>query len=149
MSKERTRISTGEKVQKASKITFETGTLSFEEIEFIFNNLHVDITFVDRDDIVRYYSQSKAMTFARSKDVIGRKVQQCHPRKVIAIVDQILEDFKRGSKDVAEFWYNLDDRLIHIRYFPIRDNKREYLGTLEVTQDITGIQRIKGEKTLI
>jgi PAS domain S-box-containing protein len=149
MSNEYTRISTDEKVKKFFKINFETGTLSFEEIESIFNNLHVDVTFLDRNDIVRYYSQSKEMIFARTKDVIGRKVQQCHPKKVITIVDQILEDFKRGSRDVAEFWYNQDDKLIYIRYFPIRNNKREYLGTLEVTQDITDIQKIKGEKTLI
>jgi len=130
-------------------IPFETGTLSGEEIETIFNTLPVDITFVDKDDTVRYFSQSKERIFPRTKAVIGRKVQQCHPQKSVHIVNRILEDFRNGRRDVAEFWIDLKGRLIYIRYFAIRNRKKEYLGCLEVTQDITDIKKIKGEKRLL
>jgi hypothetical protein len=130
-------------------IPFETGTLSSEEIETIFNTLPVDITFVDKDDTVRYFSQSKERIFPRTKAVIGRKVQQCHPQKSVHIVNQILGDFRDGKRDVAEFWINLKGRLIYIRYFAIRNRKKEYLGCLEVTQDITDIKKIEGEKRLL
>ncbi|MFH7835752.1 MAG: PAS domain-containing protein, partial [Candidatus Aenigmatarchaeota archaeon] len=80
---------------------------------------------------------------------IGRKVQQCHPQKSIHIVNRILDAFKNGKKDVAEFWIQKDGRMIHIRYFPVRDKNGEYLGTIEVTQDITNIKKIEGEKRLL
>jgi len=137
----------GEK--KGDLINFETGALSPEEIEAIFNTLPVDITFVDKDDTVRYFSQSKERIFTRTKAVIGRKVQQCHPQKSIHIVNQILEDFKKGKRDVAEFWINFKGRLIYIRYFPVRNEKGEYLGCLEVTQDVSDIKKIEGEKRLL
>ena len=130
-------------------VPFETGALSKEEIEAIFDALPVDITFVDRGDTVRYFSQSKERVFLRTKAVIGRKVQQCHPQKSIHIVKQILEDFKSGRRDVAEFWINLKDRLIYIRYFPVRNKSGDYLGCIEVTQDITDIKKIEGEKRLL
>ena len=130
-------------------ITFETGTLTVEEIESVLNTLPVDITFVDKNDEVRYFSKSKERIFPRTKAVIGRKVQQCHPQKSVHVVNQILEDFKSGRRDVAEFWINLDNRLIHIRYFPVRSKNGDYLGTLEVTQDITDIKKIEGEKRLL
>jgi hypothetical protein len=130
-------------------ISFETGTLSKEEIEAIFNTLPVDITFVDKEDTVRYFSQSRERIFPRTKAVIGRKVQQCHPQKSIHTVNQILEDFKSGRKDAAEFWINLKGRLIHIRYFAVRNKNRDYLGCLEVTQDITDLKKIEGEKRLL
>lgn len=129
--------------------SFETGNLSKEEIEAIFNTLPVDITFVDKDDTVRYFSQSKDRIFVRTKAVLGRKVQQCHPQKSIHMVNQILEDFKSGKTDVAEFWINFEGRLIHIRYFPVRNENGEYLGCIEVTQDITDIKKIEGEKRLL
>jgi len=81
--------------------------------------------------------------------VIGRKVQQCHPQKSIHIVNQILEDFRKGRRDVAEFWINMQGRLIYIRYFPLRSKNGEYMGCLEVTQDITNIKKIEGEKRLL
>ncbi|MEX2706928.1 MAG: DUF438 domain-containing protein [Candidatus Freyrarchaeum guaymaensis] len=130
-------------------ITFETGTLTVEEMESVLNTLPVDITFVDKNDEVRYFSKSKERIFPRTKAVIGRKVQQCHPQKSVHVVNQILEDFKSGRRDVAEFWINLDNRLIHIRYFPVRSKNGDYLGTLEVTQDITDIKKIQGEKRLL
>ena len=131
------------------KILFETGELSTEELETVLNTLPVDITFVDKEDGVRYFSQSKERIFPRTKAVIGRKVQQCHPQKSLHVVEQILNDFKKNKGDVAEFWINLKGRLIYIRYFAVRDKNEEYLGCLEVTQDITDIKKIEGEKRLL
>jgi PAS domain S-box-containing protein len=130
-------------------IELETGTLSKAEIEAIFDSMPVDVTFVDKDDEVRYFSQTKDRIFVRSKAIIGRKVQNCHPQKSIHVVNQIVEDFKKGTRDVAAFWINLEGKLIHIRYFPVRNKEGEYLGTLEVTQDITDIKKIEGEKRLL
>lgn len=129
------------------EIVFETGSFSKEEVEALLNTLPVDITFVDKEDTVRYFNQSKERIFPRTKAVIGRKVQQCHPQQSVHKVEQILTGFKNNKLDVAEFWINLKGRLIYIRYFPVRKNG-EYLGTLEVTQDITDIKKIEGEKRL-
>jgi len=140
----------GEKAAFAGElISFETGSFSIEELETLLNNLPVDITFVDKDDKVRYFSQSKDRIFVRTKAIIGRTVQQCHPEKSVHMVEQILNDFKQGKMDVAEFWLTLNERLIYIRYFPLRNEKGEYLGCLEVTQDITDIKKIEGEKRLL
>jgi PAS domain S-box-containing protein len=130
-------------------IAFETGTLSKEVIEAVLNTLPVDITFVDSDDIVRYFSQSKERIFPRTKAVIGRSVQQCHPQKSVHVVNQILEDFRSGSRDSAGFWIDLKGRKIYIRYFPVHGENGDYLGCLEVTQDITDIGQIEGEKRLL
>jgi PAS domain S-box-containing protein len=130
-------------------ISFETGSLSEEEIESVLNSLPVDITFVDKEDTVRYFSQSKGRIFPRAKAVIGRKVQQCHPQESLQKVVQILEDFRSRRRDVAEFWINLKGRLIYIRYFAVRDGDGKYLGCLEVTQDITDVQKITGERRLL
>ena len=134
---------------KEGKVPFETGTLSKEEIESIFNTLPVDITFVDKDDTVRYFSEKKDKIFVRSKAIIGGKVQQCHPQKSIHIVNQILKDFKIGRKDSADFWINFEGKLIYIRYFAVRNKSGEYLGCIEVTQDITDIKKIEEEKRLL
>jgi len=130
-------------------LQFETGTLSKEEVEAVLNTLPVDITFVDREDAVRYFNRAEERIFVRTKAVIGRKVQLCHPQKSIHIVNKILDSFKKGQKDVAEFWIQKGDQLIHIRYFAVRDKDRKYLGTVEVTQDITNIKKIEGEKRLL
>jgi len=128
---------------------FETGTLSKEEVEAILNTLPVDITFVDKDDAVKYFSKGEERIFVRTKAIIGRKVQKCHPEKSVHIVNKILDSFKTGKRDVAEFWINLKGRLVHIRYFAVRDKDRKYLGTMEVTQDITSIKNIEGERRLL
>ncbi|MBS7629516.1 DUF438 domain-containing protein, partial [Candidatus Bathyarchaeota archaeon] len=130
-------------------VAFETGELSIEEIESIFNTLPVEITYVDKDDTVRYYSQTKDRIFVRTKAVLGRKVQQCPPQKSLHAVNKILDEFRRGLRESADFWIRLKDRLIYIRYFPIRGKGGEYLGCLEVTQDITDIKRLEGEKRLL
>ncbi len=130
-------------------LQFNTGTLTKEEVEAILNTLPVDITFVDRDDTVKFFNKAEKRIFARTKAVLGRKVQLCHPQKSIHVVNRILEAFKRGEKDVAEFWIRSGDRLIYIRYFAVRDKDGEYLGTVEVTQDITDLKKIEGEKRLL
>jgi len=128
---------------------FEVGSLSRDEVEAILNTLPVDITFVDKEDTVRYFNKFGERIFVRPKSIIGRKVQQCHPKKSIHIVNKILESFKSGKKNVAEFWIQIEDKLIHIRYFAVRDKNGKYLGTMEVTQDITEIKKIEGEKRLL
>ncbi len=132
---------------QAGLLQFETGALSNPELEAMLKTLPVDITFVDKDDTVRYFSKSEI--FLRTKAVLGRKVQQCHPQKSVHIVNRLLESFKKGEKDVAEFWINMDNKLIHIRYFAVRDRDGKYLGTMEVTQDVTGIKKLEGEKRLL
>ena len=128
-------------------LEFETGSVKKEEVEAFLKTVPFDITFVDKDDHVRYFNKSEI--FARSKAVLGRKVQQCHPQKSVHMVNKILESFKSGRKDVAEFWMPLKDRLIYIRYFAVRDKDRKYLGTMEVTQDITNLKKLEGEKRLL
>ena len=120
-----------------------------EEIEAILNTLPVDITFVDAEDTVRYFNKAEGRIFVRTKSVIGRKVQMCHPQKSVHIVNKILDSFRSGKKDVAEFWIQMGERLVHIRYFAVRDKDGRYLGTLEVTQDLTDIKKIEGEKRLL
>jgi DUF438 domain-containing protein len=137
------------KPETEGMIPFETGSLSKEQIEAIFNTLPVEITFIDKEDLVRYFSQPKDMIFSRTKAIIGRQVQLCHPQKSVHLVNQILEDFKDGKRDVAEFWINLEGKLIHIRYFAVRNKNGEYLGCLEVTQNIPEIKKIEREKRLL
>ena len=128
---------------------FETGALSKDEIEVVFNTLPVDITFVDKEDRVRYFNKLGERIFARTKAVIGRKVQKCHPQKSVHVVNKILDSFKSGKKDVAEFWIPTGERLVHIRYFAVRGKDGKYLGTMEVTQDIANLKKIEGEKRLL
>jgi len=130
-------------------MTFEIGSITKDELEALLNTLPVDITFVDKEDTVRYFSQNKERIFPRAKAIIGRKVQQCHPQKSVHVVNQILDDFRNGRRDLAEFWIQLEERLILIRYFAVRSKDNEYLGCLEVTQDITDLKKIEGEKRLI
>lgn len=130
-------------------VNFETGKLFFDEIEAIFNTLPVDITFVDSNDKVCYFSQTKDRIFVRTPAIIGRKVQQCHPEKSVHLVNRILTDFKEGKRDKAKFWINLNGRFILIQYFAVRNKKGSYLGCLEVTQDITELKKLEGEKRLL
>ena len=130
-------------------LQFETGSLSEEEVEAVLDSLPVDISFVDKEDCVKYFNKAGKRIFVRTKAVIGRKVQLCHPKKSVHIVNSILEAFKTGKKDVAEFWIQMHNSLIHIRYFAVRDKNGKYLGTMEVTQDITDIKKIEGEKRLL
>jgi DUF438 domain-containing protein len=130
-------------------LEFENGTLSKEEIESILDVLPIDISFVDRNDSVKYFNKAEKRIFVRTKSVIGRKVQLCHPQKSVHIVNKIVEAFKADKKDSAEFWITVAGRLVQIRYFAVRDKKGKYLGTMEVTQDLTDIKKIEGEKRLL
>ena len=136
-------------MEEKKELIFENGSLLKEEVEALLESLPVDLTFVDKYDTVRYFNKAQSRIFKRSKAVIGRKVQQCHPQKSIHIVNRILEEFKKGERDSAEFWIKLNERLIYIRYFAVRDREGRYLGTLEVTQDITKIKKIEGEKRIL
>ncbi len=124
-------------------------TLSTETLEAIFDTLPVDLTFVDETDTVRYYSRGEERIFRRTPAVIGKKVQDCHPQQSVHKVEQVVSDLKTGRSNVAEFWIDLKGRKIYIRYFAVRDKAGKYIGTLEVTQDITDLQKISGEKRLL
>lgn len=128
---------------------FENGSLSKIEVEGILDALPIDLSFVDKSDRVKYFNKAEKRIFVRTKSVIGRKVELCHPQKSVHVVTKIIEAFKAGKKDVAEFWINMGGRLVHIRYFAVRDQNKKYLGTLEVTQDLTDIKKIEGEKRLL
>jgi hypothetical protein len=130
-------------------VELPTGKLTVEELEAVLNALPVDITFVDKDDTVRYFNETRDRVFVRAKAVLGRKVQNCHPQKSINIVERILDDFKNKRREKAEFWINSQGRLIYIRYFPVWGKDGDYLGVIEVTQDITDIKGLEGEKRLL
>lgn len=125
------------------------GGLSKEILERVIETIPIEISFIDRDNVVRFYNKNGKRIFQRTPNVIGVKVQNCHPKKSLGAVNQIIEDFKKGKRDVAEFWITLNDKFIYIRYFPVQDSQGEYLGTLEVTQDITKIKTLEGEKRLL
>jgi len=122
---------------------------STEKLEAMLDALPVEVSFVDENDTVRYYSKGDKRIFRRTPAVIGRKVQDCHPKESVHKVEQVISDLKSGKSDVAEFWIDLQGRKIYIRYFAVRDKAGKYLGVLEVTQDITDIQKITGEKRLV
>lgn len=130
-------------------IALETGVLSPDQINIMLKNLPIDISFVDEKDEVVYYSAGKDRIFPRSPGVIGRKVQKCHPPKSVHIVNEILERFRAGEEDVSEFWIELAGRFIHIRYVAVRDSQGRYRGTMEITQDVTEIRKLEGEKRLL
>ncbi len=130
-------------------IKMETGILSLKQLELMLNHLPVDITFIDKDDVVRYFSHGKERIFARTKAVIGRTVQNCHPPRSVHTVEELLADFKAGRKEVEDFWIKFKDQYIYIRYFAVRDEQGEYIGTLEFTQNISPIQAIEGEKRIL
>jgi len=124
-------------------------TLSTETLEAIFDALPVDITFVDGSDTVRYYSRHDDRIFRRTPAVIGKKVQNCHPQQSIDKVNEVVADLKSGKRKFAEFWIDLKGRKVYIRYFPVKDKAGKYIGVVEVSQDITDIQKIEGEKRLL
>ena len=130
-------------------ITLPTGFFSLAELNRVLDTLPLDITFVGKDDTVRYFSQGSERVFPRTKAIIGRKVANCHPPASVHIVEGIIEDFKSGKKDHEDFWIRMGEKFVYIRYFAMRDEAGEYLGVLEVTQDIAPIQAITGEKRLV
>jgi hypothetical protein len=137
------------KIPQEGMLELETGSFPVKFLEPIFNSMPIDITFVDEKDIVLYFNKEGERIFARTKAVIGRAVQKCHPKKSIHVVNKILEDFRKGERNVAEFWIDLQGKKIHIRYFAVHNQEGKYLGCLEVSQDITKIQKLEGEKRLL
>jgi PAS domain S-box-containing protein len=130
-------------------LPFETGSLTKEQLEALLDTLPVDITFVDANDTVRYFNKPEERLFVRTKAVLGRKVHNCHPQKSLHIVSNIVDSFKNGERNVAEFWINLNNRFVHIRFFAVRDTEGKYLGTMEVVQDLTEIKKLEGERRLL
>ncbi|MCX8011282.1 MAG: DUF438 domain-containing protein [Ignavibacteria bacterium] len=132
-----------------SKITLPTGNLNLSELISIFNTLPFDLTFVDKDDKVRYFSEGKDRIFQRNRAIIGRKVQNCHPPSSVHVVEKILNDFKSGQQDKAAFWINFQGKFVFICYYAVRDENGNYLGTLEVTQDLTELRNLEGERRIL
>ncbi len=130
-------------------VAFDAGSLTPAEANAIFNTLPLDITFVDASGKVKYFSQGKERIFDRPITIIGRHVSMCHPPASVRIVEDIIESFRSGAKDHEDFWINLKGMFVHIRYFAIRNAEGEYLGTLEVTQNIKPIRELEGEKRLV
>jgi len=126
-----------------------TGELGKEVLDALLETLPVEISFVDESDTVRYFNKNGNRIFPRPPSVIGRKVQDCHPKKSLHKVNQILDDFKNNRRDAAEFWIDMRGRKVYIRYFAVRGKGGKYLGCLEVTQDITDLKKIEGEKRLL
>jgi len=140
----------GKNSNKSAKLFFqtETGSLDKAQLELMLNTLPLDLTFIDQNDEVRYFSNPKDRFFPRSPAIIGRKVQKCHPPESVHIVQKILNAFKSGEKDSASFHIQMKGKFILIRYYAVRNND-EYLGTLEVSQDVTEIRELDGEKRLL
>jgi uncharacterized protein len=134
--------------QANGSIRFETGVMSVKEINGILNTIPVDITFIDKDNVVKYFTLGKERIFARTKAIIGRNVSNCHPPASVHIVEEMVEAFKSGSKDHEDFWIKMGSMYVYIRYFAVRDEQGEYMGTMEVTQNIAPIKAIEGEKRL-
>lgn len=128
---------------------FETGDLTKEEVEALLDSLPIDVTFVDAEGSVRYFNKAEGRIFPRTKAVIGRKVQMCHPPKSLHIVNQVIDDLIHGKRKSADFWIDINQRKILIRYFPVHGRKGEILGIMEATQDITDIKKIEGERRLL
>ncbi len=130
-------------------VNFGTGSLSVQQANLMFENLPVDITYIDENDKVLFFTQPKDRVFSRSVAVIGRTVQNCHPPDSVHIVEELLDNFKSGKKDVENFWIQMGKRFVLIQYFALRDEQGNYKGTMEVTQDISNIKELKGEKRLL
>ncbi|MCP4582214.1 MAG: DUF438 domain-containing protein [candidate division Zixibacteria bacterium] len=133
----------------SDRIQLPSGNFNAVELQAVLNTIPFDLTFVDKDDKVRFFSQGNERIFARNRAILGRRVQHCHPPSSVHIVEKILADFKGKEQDQCAFWINMRDRFIHIEYFAMRDDNGEYLGTLEVSQDLTEKRRLEGERRLL
>ncbi len=137
------------KILENDTIPLDVGSLKICELNAMLNTLPIDITFVNKEGLVSYFSQSKERIFARTRSVIGRAVTNCHPPASIHIVEQIVKDLTSGKKDHEDFWIKMGDKFAYIRYFAVRDQQGEFLGIVEVTQDIKEIKALEGEKRLM
>jgi uncharacterized protein len=137
------------KIEPASEVPFDAGSMTPAQVNALLNTLPLDVTFVDKNGRVKYFSQGKDRIFVRPKTVLGREVRNCHPPASVHIVEKIVSDLESGRKDHVDFWIRMGERFVYIRYYAVRDEKGEFLGTLEVTQDIKEITELKGEKRLL
>lgn len=137
------------KSEEIGKIQLPSGSFNVDELTAILNTIPFDMTFVDKDDKVRYFTQGRERIFARSRAILGRNVRQCHPPSSVHVIEKILDDFKSGIEDHTAFWISLKDRFIHIEYFALSSEEGKYLGTLEVSQDLTEKRGLEGEQRLL
>ena len=142
--------SINESQKSGSHIQLPSGSFSAEELLAILNTLPVDMTFVDKDDKVKYFSQGAERIFQRNRAILNRDVRHCHPPASAHIVDKIIEDFKSGRENRAPFWINMGGKkMIHIEYFALRNEKGEYLGTLEVSQNVQPYRDLEDEQRIL
>lgn len=134
---------------KGNNIHLTTGSFSINELETLFKSLPVDLTFVDENDKVKFFSLGPDRIFARNRAIIGRDVRMCHPPSSVHVVEKILDDFKNNRHSSAAFWINMHGRFIYIEYFALRDKDNKYLGTVEFTQDLTELRKLEGEQRLL
>lgn len=132
-----------------NSIQLTTGNFAIDELEALFKTLPIDITFVDKDDKVKFFSLGPDRIFTRNRAILGRDVRMCHPPSSVHVVDQILEDFKSGKESSAAFWITMQGRFIYIEYFAMRGKEGDYLGTIEFTQDLTHVRKLEGEQRLL
>lgn len=131
-------------------VNLKSGLLSAEQLILLFNHLPVDITFVDENDRVRFFSTPKDRIFHRTNAIIGRDVHNCHPKESVHVVDQIIQSFRDGRKDEANFWISMrNGKRVLIQYFALRNENKEYKGVIEVTQEISEIQKLEGDKRIL
>jgi uncharacterized protein len=133
----------------AGQVQLPTGTLKLEELLALLNTLPIDMTFVDKDDKVKYFSQASDRIFQRNRAILNRDVRHCHPPGSSHVVDKILEDFKSGKQSRAPFWIRMGEKFIHIEYFALRDENGQYLGTLEVSHDVARYRALEGEQRIL
>lgn len=136
-------------LETEGSLALSTGALTQEQINLMLTHLPVDVTFVDEHDQVRYFTQGRERIFDRSPAIIGREVTKCHPPQSVHKVEMILEDFRTGKRDLAEFWIQMGGSFIYIRYFALHDAKGTYRGCIEVSQDVTHIRELEGEQRLL
>jgi DUF438 domain-containing protein len=135
--------------KNADSVQLPSGGFTVEELLAILNRLPIDMTFVDRNDKVKYFSQGEERIFQRNRAILNRDVRHCHPPASAHIVDKIIEDFKSGKATRAPFWINMGGKMIHIEYFALRNEKGEYLGTLEVSHNVTPYRELEGEQRIL
>jgi len=138
-----------EAVAEAELIQLSSGSFTKIELEAILNSLPIDMTFVDKNEKVKYFSQSEERIFDRNRAILNRDVKLCHPPSSVGIVEQILEDFKSGKESRAPFWIQMGGKFIHIEYIALRDKNGAFLGTLEVSQDLTQKRKLEGDQRLL
>jgi DUF438 domain-containing protein len=130
-------------------IQLPSGSFNTKEIIAILNTVPFDMTFVDKNDKVKYFTQGKERIFVRNRSIINRDVRMCHPPGSTHVVEKILDDFKSGRESHAPFWIQMKSRFVKIEYFALRDENGEYLGTLEVSQDLSENRALEGERRIL